>query len=333
LNYADIEARQCEERKAALKRAFEMHECTYRFFAPGSDCAIRLFAAQRTVAHEAAAAASNEIARIEARYSRYRVDSELSRINAAGAIGGSIKVDAETAGLIDYAYACYRKSDGLFDITSGLLRRALDFSSGRLPSHDAIAELLPRIGPNKVKWRPPLLTFQTAGMELDLGGVWKEYAVDRVARICAAMGVEHGLVDLGGDIRAIGSLPDGSPWKIGIRHPGKAARPIATVGLISGSLATSGDYERFVEVEEQRYCHMLNPNSGWPAQGLSSVSVISAECLVAGSLATVAMLNGDVDFCDCVHRILGDQLVCWKSEHRFPLHQVRKQESPSGQGR
>jgi thiamine biosynthesis lipoprotein len=106
------------------------------------------------------------------------------------------------------------------------------------------------------------------------------------------MGVQHGLVDLGGDVRAIDPLPNGSPWKIGIRHPGKAARPIATVGLISGSLATSGDYERFVEVEGQRYCHILNPNSGWPAQGLSSVSVISQECLVAGSLATVAMLKG-----------------------------------------
>ncbi len=269
-----------------------MHGCTYRFFALGSDCAIRLFAAQKTVAHEVAAAASSEIARIEARYSRYRLDSELSRINAAGAIGGSIKVDAETAALIDYAYACYRKSDGLFDITSGLLRKAWDFSSGSLPGHDAIAELLPRIGLDKVRWSSPLLTFETAGVELDLGGIGKEYAVDRAAGICVAMGVEHGLVDLGGDIRAIGSLPDGSPWKIGIRHPRNAGRPTAMIGLISGSLATSGDYERFIEVEGRRYCHILNPTSGWPAQGLSLVSVLSPDCLVAGSLATIAMLKG-----------------------------------------
>ncbi len=216
----------------------------------------------------------------------------MSRINAAGAIGGSIKVDAETAGLIDYAYACYRKSDGLFDITSGLLRKAWEFSSGRLPSHDAIAELLPRIGLDKVRWSSPLLTFEIAGMELDLGGIGKEYAVDRAAGICAAMGVEHGLIDLGGDIRAIGSLPDGSPWKIGIRHSRNAAGRMATVGLISGSLATSGDYERFIEIEGRRYCHILNPTSGWPARGLSSVSVISPDCLAAGSLATVAMLKG-----------------------------------------
>ena len=292
LKYADIEALLCEGRRAALKRAFEMHECTYRFFALGSDCVLRLFARQKAVAHEAAAAASNEIARIEARYSRYRSDSELSRINAVGKVGGSVEVDAETAGLIDYAYACYRKSDGLFDITSGLLRGAWDFSSGNLPSRDAIAELLPRIGLDKVGWSAPRLTFEIAGMELDLGGIGKEYAVDRAAGICAAMGVQHGLVDLGGDIRALGPLPDGSPWKIGIRHPRNPAQPMATIDLVSEALATSGDYERFIEVEGRRYCHILNPNTGWPVRGLSSVSVISRDCLVAGSLATVAMLKG-----------------------------------------
>src|SRR5579863_6390558 len=101
-----------------------MHECTCRFFALGCDCAIRLFAAQKCAAHEAAAAASNEIARIEARYSRYRLDSELSRINATAASGRSIEVAYETASLINYASACYRKSDGLIYIASGLLRNA-----------------------------------------------------------------------------------------------------------------------------------------------------------------------------------------------------------------
>jgi thiamine biosynthesis lipoprotein len=268
-----------------------MREFTYRFYALGSDCSLRLFASKAAVTHEAAAAAEKEIARIEARYSRYRSDSELSRINAAARIGGSVEVDAETAGLIEYAYACYRMSDGLFDITSGLLREAWDFTSGSLPSDEAIAELLPRIGLNKVQWKSPRLTFGIPGMELDLGGVGKEYAVDRATGICAAMGVQHGLVDLGGDIRVVGALPDGSPWKIGVRHP-RSATPIMTFGLVSGALATSGDYERFIEVEGRRYCHILNPRSGWPVQGLSSVSVISQDCLVAGSLATVAMLKG-----------------------------------------
>lgn len=283
----------CARRRAALKRTFEkMHECRYQFFALGSDCELRLFAVEKASAHEAAVAVSNEITRIEARYSRFRADSELSRINAAGKAGGSVDVDPETAGLIDYAFACYCKSDGLFDISSGLLRRAWDFASGRLPNPDAIVELLPLIGLDKIKWSPPRLSFEIAGMELDLGGIGKEYAADRAAGICAAMGVQHGLVDLGGDFRVIGAQPDGAPWRIGIRDPRNPTTGIATVELDAGGLATSGDYERYIEVEGQRYCHILDPRTGWPARGLSSVTVIASDCLFAGTLATTAMLKG-----------------------------------------
>jgi thiamine biosynthesis lipoprotein len=104
-----------------------------------------LHAEDEADARAAAAAAMQEIARIEARYSRYRTGSELSRINGAAKAGASIEVDEETAALIDYAFACYRKSDGLFDISSGLLRHAWDFSSGRLPAGEAIAALLPHV--------------------------------------------------------------------------------------------------------------------------------------------------------------------------------------------
>lgn len=264
----------------------------FEFFALGSDCSLQHFALDRSLARNAAIAAEGEVARIEARYSRYRPDSELSRINAVAKAGGTVTVDAETAGLIDYAYACYRKSDGLFDLTSGVLRTAWNFASQSLPSNDAVDELLPRIGLDKIRWNNPRLTFEIAGMELDFGGIGKEYAADRATAICAAMGIEHGLIDLGGDIRLIGPRPDGAPWKIGIRHPRNPTEPMAVVDLTSGSLATSGDYERFIEVDGRRYCHILNPHTGWPAQGLRSVSVIGPDCLVAGSLATIAMLKG-----------------------------------------
>jgi thiamine biosynthesis lipoprotein len=264
----------------------------FEFFALGSDCALQLFAEGEGQAQEAATASIREVARIEARYSRYLEDSELSRINAIAKSGGTIGIDAETAGLLDYAFACYHKSDGLFDISSGPLRKAWDFSSGRLPSHQAIESLFPRIGLDKVIWNPPYLTFSRADMELDFGGIGKEYAADRAAGICKALGAQYGLVDLGGDIRLIGPRPDGSPWRIGIRHPRRPSTSIATVELTAGGLATSGDYERFLEADGQRYCHILSPRTGWPVQGLSSVSVISEDCLVAGSLATIAMLKG-----------------------------------------
>ena len=269
-----------------------MFPLTQQFFALGSDCALHLYAPNKADARRAAAAARTEIGRIEERYSRYRAQSELSRINQTAATGGSVDVDAETAGLLNYAYACFNKSGGLFDVTSGLLRNAWKFSSARLPERKAIAALLPRIGLDKTTWDDPRLTFTVPGMEIDFGCIGKEYAVDRAASVCAALGISHGLIDLGGDIRLIGPRPDGTPWRIGIRHPRKAAVPMADIALTSGALATSGDYERFIEIDGQRYCHILDPQTGWPARGLSSVSVIANECLVAGTLATTAMLKG-----------------------------------------
>jgi thiamine biosynthesis lipoprotein len=265
---------------------------TEQFFALGSDCALHIYALDEADAQQITATAVAEILRIEARYSRYRADSEVSRINSVAMTGGTVCVDAETAGLLTYAYSCYKQSGGLFDITSGLLRKAWDFASSRLPERETIAALMPRIGLDKTVWENPRLTFKTSGMQIDFGGLGKEYAADRAASVCVALGIRHGLIDLGGDVRLIGPHPDGTDWRIGIRHPRNAVAMIAEVALVSGALATSGDYERFMEVDGQRYCHILDPRTGWPARGLASVSVIASECLVAGSLSTTAMLMG-----------------------------------------
>ena len=264
----------------------------HRFYAMGSDCAVHLCGETVQTAERFAAAAENEVRRIEARYSRYRGDSELARINAVAATGGSIEIDAEMFGLINYARACFAKSDGAFDITSGLLRTVWDFSASRLPDHESIEAVLPLIGLDKVTLSNGQLHFGHPGMEIDFGGLGKEYAADRAAEVCTGLGARHGFIDLGGDIRVIGSQPDGLPWRIGIRHPRAADKIAAEISLSNGALATSGDYERFIEVDGQRYCHILDPRTGWPSHGLSSVTVISDRCLVAGRLSTTAMLRG-----------------------------------------
>lgn len=258
-----------------------------------SDCAVHVQAETSAASAMIAIAAEAEVRRIEARYSRYREDSELSRINRVAAAGGATDIDPETAGLIAYAKACFQSSEGAFDITSGLLRQAWDFSKPRLPEQREIDALLPRIGLVKVTLSDGRLAFAQAGMELDLGGLGKEYAADRAAEVCSELEARHGFVDLGGDIRVIGPQSDGQPWRIGIRDPRDAEAVVAEVALHGGALATSGDYERFIEVEGTRYCHILDPRTGWPAQGLSSVTVITERCLVAGSLATSAMLKGE----------------------------------------
>jgi FAD:protein FMN transferase len=267
-----------------------MHLLSFPFSAMGTDCMLHMYADEHHFATNVAAAATSEALRIERKYSRYRSDSVLSEINRVADRGGSVEVDDETAGLIDYAFACYAKSDGLFDISSGILRRAWDFS-GRLPSPGSIAALLPRIGLDKVGWSRPHLRFP-AGMELDLGGLGKEYAVDRLAEVCRSEGIEHGLVDLGGDLRVIGAHPAGQPWRIHIRHPRALETPMAILDVLHGSVATSGDYERCMEIDGRRYSHILNPRTGYPVHGLRSVSVLAEQCLVAGSLASIAMLKG-----------------------------------------
>ncbi len=264
----------------------------HRFHAMASDCAVHVQAETAAASAMIAIAAEAEVRRIEARYSRYRADSELARINRVATAGGVIDIDPETAGLIAYAKACFQSSEGAFDITSGLLRRAWDFSKAQLPEQREIDALLPRIGLDKVTLSDGRLAFAQQGMELDLGGLGKEYAADRAAEVCSERQARHGFVDLGGDIRVIGPQADGQPWLIGIRDPRDASAIVAEVALHDGALATSGDYERFVEVGGRRYCHILDPRTGWPAQGLASVTVITERCLVAGSLATSAMLRG-----------------------------------------
>ena len=263
------------------------------FKAMGSPCEIQLFARTVAEAKLAADAAIADVQRLEALYSRYKTDSFLSAINRAAATGGSISVDEETAGLLDYAATCYEQSDGLFDITSGILRRAWKFELGKLPEQSLIDGLLDKVGWHKVSWKRPVLAFSVPGMEIDFGGVVKEYAVDRAAALCYAHDIKHGVVNLGGDIKVIGPRNDGSPWRIGIRHPRSKASLLDTLLLYEGALASSGDYERCIIVNGIRYGHVLNPKTGWPVRHLAAVSVVGDFCVVAGSASTIAMLKED----------------------------------------
>ena len=131
-------------------------------------------------------------------------------------------------------------------------------------------------------------------MELDFGGVGKEFAADRAAEELLRCGIERGMVNLGGDVRVLGPRQDGSPWAVGIAHPRKKGLAITTVSVMRGAVATSGDYERYFEKNGERYCHILNPRTGYPVTGIQGVSVLAESCLVAGSFCTVAMLFGAV---------------------------------------
>lgn len=265
----------------------------YDFNAMGSPCSIQLYARNDKSAQRAAKVAIDDVSRLEAKYSRYREDSFISAINRIAADGGELPVDDETAGLLDYAATCYQQSDGLFDVTSGILRRAWDFKSGKIPESETIQALLNKVGWDKVNWQRPVLTFNASGMEIDFGGVVKEYAVDRAASLCYAIGIRHGIINLGGDIKVIGPHVDGTPWHVAIRHPRIPGSILQTLLLHSGALASSGDYERCITLNGIRYGHVLNPKTGWPVRYLAAVSVIGEFCVVAGSASTIGMLKGE----------------------------------------
>lgn len=271
-----------------------MSECfRFDFVSMGSPCSLAIYAPDLETANEAASETIAEVRRLELKYSRFRPDSYLSEINAAARSGSSIEVDPETSGLIDHAFKAYALSNGLFDVTCGVLREVWNDAISAPPREADIFAVLRRLGLEKVIWARPQLTFTVPGMEFDFGGIAKEYAADRAVRICRMRGLSRGLINLGGDIAVIGNHPDNPPWRIGITDPFGSGAALATLFVSGGGVATSGTYERFRELNGHIYSHIINPKTGWPVEGLPSVTVTSETCLEAGMYSTLALLMGE----------------------------------------
>ncbi len=267
---------------------------SYRLYfqSMASRCEICLAAAGPAEARALAQPAMDEVLRIEAKYSRYRPDSVVSAI-AAQAGRDWVACDDETLTLLDCANSLFERSGGLFDATSGVLRRAWKFPQAELPTPEALQTLCALVGWSGVQREGRHFRLPRPGMELDFGGFGKEYAADRAASALLAQGVRHGYVNLAGDIRVMGPRPDGQAWRIGIQDPRHPDRMLASLALSDGAVATSGDYERYFDLDAGRFCHILDPHSGLPVAFWRSVSVQAATALEAGALATIAMLKQD----------------------------------------
>lgn len=274
-------------------------EQVYHFKAMGGPCEVRLVVppGQGLDFSDLCQAAEQETRRIETKFSRYRDDSVLSQINR---LAGRewVSCDEETLGLLNYSAQLFEVSDGLFDITSGVLRRVWDFKVARCPDDQALGQVLPLIGFDKVLRKGPRVQLALAGMELDFGGIGKEYAVDRVAALLREKGVRHGLLNFAGDVHVIGPQPDGRPWMMAVQHPREPGRLLAMLPVAQGAMTTSGDYERFFEQDGQRHCHILNPITGCSARYWQSVTVLAPLASAAGAYCTMAMLQDQsaIDF-------------------------------------
>ncbi|MEZ5921947.1 MAG: FAD:protein FMN transferase [Parvularculaceae bacterium] len=263
----------------------------YRFSAMASPCEVRIETGNCDAARRLGRIAEKEARRIEEKYSRYRSDSVVSQIN--GSNGAEFVVDAETARLIDYADHCYGLSNGQFDITSGVLRRVWKFDgSDRIPSPVDVNNIRKFVGWEKALWRSPAIILPE-GMEIDFGGIGKEYAVDRVVSLLKEASAPAFLVNFGGDLRASGPRSNGELWRVAIESvmtPG-AREGLLVIGAMA--LTTSGDARRYLLKDGVRYGHILDPRTGWPVKDPPrSVTVAAPTCTEAGLLSTLAMLLG-----------------------------------------
>lgn len=264
-----------------------------RFGAMASPCEILVETADADEARQLSELAAAEAWRIEDKFSRYANDNVVARINSAA--GEAIDVDSETGSLLDFGNTLYEVSDGRFDITSGVLRGVWTFDgSDKLPAREAVERVLRRVGWHRVEWQSPTLWMES-GMEIDFGGIGKEYAVDRVAQELRDASTSSTLINFGGDLAVTRPPIERQGWQVGIESVaarGPAAEKV--IELRSGALATSGDARRFLLRDGIRYSHILDPRSGWPVENAPrSVTVAADTCTQAGMLSTLAMLEGD----------------------------------------
>lgn len=253
------------------------------FDAMGTTYSIVGYGTDRFKLRAAVEQASDEVNRLDRMMSNYRPDSELSQVNRFAA-ERPVEVSREFFDLIAKCLEYSRESEGAFDITVGPLMKLWGFykGSGRLPHRAELRGVFSRIGYRNVILDRAHLTIRFArqGVELDPGGIGKGYAVDKLVPVLKANGVVSALISAGGSsMYAIGAPPDEKGWKVKIRDPRNPSRTIQDVELRDNSMSTSGNYEKFFWAEGRMYSHIMDPRTGYPAEGVLSVSVIAPHTL------------------------------------------------------
>jgi thiamine biosynthesis lipoprotein len=258
--------------------------CEVQYAAPGGDAQAKNFED----------VAIRWVNAFEARYSRFKPDSLVSRINAAA---GSewVAVDEEMEGLLKLCDTLHFMTQGVLDPTALPLIQLWNYKAEnpRVPAAPEIAAARALVGWKKVQRAPGKIFLPERGMALDFGGFGKEYAVDVVAQLALDHGIPSALVDFGHDLRVVGAPPGRPAWHVGLEDPTKPGSAAGSIGVVGKGVASSGDYLRCFTVEGKRYGHIIDPRTGWPvANGCRQATVIASTCLQAGILSTTAFVLG-----------------------------------------
>lgn len=252
----------------------------------------------RRVATQAIEKAFAEIKRVEDLLSKFKSESDISRINANAYIRPT-KVSSETITLLEKTILFSQLTNGAFDITVSPLMQAWGMRDKQKkryrPSEKELKEALDRVGYQNIDIiKQKQTVFLThPGTSLDLGGIAKGYAVDKAIAVLREKGIKNALINAGGDIYAMGTRDEQKKWRVALQHPRKEGVTLTVLELKDKACATSGDYERYVEIEGNRYSHIINPKSGQPCTAApASVTVLAEDCLGADALATSIFVLG-----------------------------------------
>lgn len=232
---------------------------------------------------------------VDSLMSNWTETSEVARINREAG-KSTITIDREVADVIATSLEVSRATDGAQDITVEPLVRLWGFLGGkpRVPSADEIKAVLPRVGWKQVHLdaKRPAIALSRGDVRIDLGGIAKGYAVDGAARVLRKAGITSALVDLTGNMMAIGNAPGHDGWVVGVRDPSDKEKHLLRVHLHDEAISTSGNYEQFIDAAGKRYGHIMDPRTGWPAGAVSSVTVVAKRAVTCDAWDTGLFVLG-----------------------------------------
>jgi len=273
----------------------------------GTFATIRFFAADKdkTEAEKIMGEAFEKLAQLDGLWSTYKEESLISKINSL-AYTQAIPLDEETFEVINRSLYFNKLTSGAFDITVKPLMdywKKLD-ERDEEPSPDAINRILMSVGSEKIALgEDRAIRFLVQGMKLDLGGIAKGFAADIVRQRLRQRGITQALINLGGDITALGKRPGGKPWRVGIQDPFDKSKLFGTLEIADAAVVTSGNYERYFYIRGKRYSHIINPKTGRPCDILPSVTVVAPSGIDADALATAISVLGEEKGLDLVEKL------------------------------
>jgi thiamine biosynthesis lipoprotein len=258
----------------------------------GTRVSVELWADDEARGRGLTAEVMNEYRRIDEAMSTYKPYSEISRVNARAA-DAPLMISDELFRLVERSLELSRASGGAFDITYDSVGYLYDFRARRRPTDAEIAALLPAVDYRHVVLdrEERTIFFKTEGVRINLGGIAKGYVVERAAALLRERGVEHAILNAGGDTRVLGDRR-GQPWIVGIRHPRDDGEVVTKLPLVDEAISTAGDYERYFEEDGRRYHHILNPATGRPTEGILTVTVIGPDGTLTDGLDTAIFVLG-----------------------------------------